>query len=76
MVTTMISAKDLELIALRELRSVSGGEFIAHVEVDPISDEWRLNVTARDGADLDRIQDAIKTTTNRLKQRYVLRTDW
>ncbi|WP_198960932.1 hypothetical protein [Bradyrhizobium sp. UFLA03-84] len=76
MVTTMISAKDLELVALRELRSVPGGEYIAHVEVDLIADDWRLNVTVRDGADVDRIQDAVKATTNRLKQRYVLRPDW
>ncbi|MGN8547690.1 hypothetical protein ACQPTN_24110 [Bradyrhizobium sp. 13971] len=76
MVNTMISAKDLELIALRELRSFPGGEYVSYIEVTPSNDHWQLNVTVRDGADLDRIQHAVKVVTGRLKRRYSLRPDW
>lgn len=71
-----ISAKDLELIALREIRSFPGGEYIAYVEVEPPYNNWTLHAVARDGADLERIQYAVRTTINRLKHRYSLRADW
>nr|WP_249159309.1 hypothetical protein [Bradyrhizobium tropiciagri] len=72
----MISAMDLESIALREVRSYPGGEFVANVEVIPSGEDWSIAVTARDGADMDRIQFAVERTANRLKHRYTLRTDW
>jgi hypothetical protein len=76
MFKTMICAKDLELIALREIHSLPGGEYAAHVEVAPLNDDWSLIVTMRDGADPDRIQNAASRTVGRLKQRYSLRVDW
>ena len=72
----MICAKDLELIALREIRSFPGGEHAAHVEVTPLNDDWSLNVTMRDGADHDRIQCAVGRAIRSLKHRYSLRLDW
>ncbi|MTV13015.1 hypothetical protein FDV58_24110 [Bradyrhizobium elkanii] len=73
---TPISVKDLELIALREIRSFPGGEYVCHVEVIPASADWSLHATVRDGADLNRIQHAAGAATFRLKHRYQLRTDW
>ncbi|MGX1106564.1 hypothetical protein AB7M47_004947 [Bradyrhizobium elkanii] len=73
---TPISVKDLELIALREIRCFPGGEYVCHVEVIPSNADWRLHATVRDGADLNRIQHAAGATTFRLKHRYQLRTDW
>ncbi|AND92587.1 MULTISPECIES: hypothetical protein [Bradyrhizobium] len=72
-----VSRKNLELIALQEIRSFSGGELVIAVEVEcdednPSTMNWRLNVTAADGADIDRIDYAARTTTERLKRRYAL----
>ncbi|MDA9489480.1 hypothetical protein ACVI1J_006202 [Bradyrhizobium diazoefficiens] len=72
-----MSRKDLELIALQEIRSFPGGELVIAVEVecdedDPNTMNWHLNVTAADGADIDRINYAARTTTERLKRRYAL----
>jgi hypothetical protein len=80
-IKTFISAKDLELIALREIRSFPGGEYVAYVEVEcqgarSREADWTLQVIVRDGADLGRVQQAVKTTAGRLKHRYSLRTDW
>lgn len=71
-----VAAKDLELIALQEIRSFPGGEYVCHVEVEPQGGDWTIFATARDGADLDRIQYAVKVTSERLKHRYCLRVDW
>ena len=76
MFKTMICAKDLELIALREIRSFPGGEYVAHIEVAPLNEEWSLAVTLRDGADPERIQYAVSRTISHLKHRYSLRADW
>ncbi|MGY2843352.1 hypothetical protein ACVIWU_006771 [Bradyrhizobium sp. USDA 4509] len=76
MPVTMVAAKDLELIALREIRSFPGAEYVCHVEVEPAGSDWAITTIARDGADLDRIQYAVSLTTKRLKQRYAVRFDW
>ena len=76
MLKMMISAKDLELIALREIRSFPGGEYAAHVEITPLNDEWSLMVTMRDGADPEQIKYAVSRTISHLKHRYSLRSDW
>lgn len=72
----VVAAKDLELIALREIRSFPGGEYVCHVEIESAGIEWTMTAIVRDGADLDRIQYAVGTTTKRLKQRYSVRFDW
>ncbi|MCA6121689.1 hypothetical protein J6500_07210 [Bradyrhizobium sp. WSM 1704] len=73
---TPISVRDLESIALREIRCFPGGEYVCYLEVDLLDADWRLRATVRDGADLDRIQYAVRVTTSKLKHRYQLRTDW
>ncbi|MHC2467795.1 hypothetical protein [Bradyrhizobium embrapense] len=47
-VKTPIRAKDLELIALREIRSFPGGEYVCYLEVEPTNADWGLHVTVRD----------------------------
>ena len=78
MVRTSILRKDLELIALQEVRSFPGGEHVVSVEIEWDAGEapdmnWRLHVTAKDEAELGRIHYAAKTTTDRLKRRYCLK---
>ena len=73
---TMICPKDLELIALREIRSLPGGEYVCHIEIEPTDTDWTLVAVVRDSADNDRIHEAVTATTNRLKQRYLVRFDW
>jgi hypothetical protein len=75
---TFVSQADLELIALQEIRQVPGGEHVISVEIEhgdlePDGLNWRLLVIAKDGADLDRLQNAATTTSHRLKRRYQLR---
>lgn len=72
----MICPNDLEMVALRDIRSFPGGEYVTYVQVEGSSEDWTLKVTARDGADLERIEHAVKKTTSRLKHRYSLRADW
>ncbi|MCC8952865.1 hypothetical protein H8B02_05110 [Bradyrhizobium sp. Pear77] len=76
MPNTLISAKHLQLMALREIRSFAGGEFVTHVEVEQTGEDWALVATVRDGADLDRVQYAVTAITNRLKERYLVQFDW
>ncbi|PAY06797.1 hypothetical protein CK489_28545 [Bradyrhizobium sp. UFLA03-84] len=73
---TMACAKDLELIALRELRSLPGGEHVCHVEINPSGTDWTLVAVVRDGADPEQVLVAAKATELRLKQRYLVRFDW
>jgi hypothetical protein len=75
---TAILRKDLELVALQEIRSFPGGEHVVSVEIECGAEEdsdmgWRLHVIARDEAELGRINYAAKTTTERLKRRYCLK---
>ena len=74
---TLVSKSDLELIALQEIRHVPGGELVISVEIEhddaePDGLNWRLLVIAKDGANLDRLQNAATTTSHRLKRRYQL----
>lgn len=78
MARTAILRKDLELVALQEIRSFPGGEHVVSVEIECGAEEdsdmgWRLHVIAKDEAELDRINYAAKTTTERLKRRYCLK---
>jgi len=75
----LISKADLERIALQEIRNFPGSEHVRSVEVEshgnaPRGIDWRLYVIANDEGDLDRIQYAVKVTTDRLKRRYDLRS--
>ncbi|MBR0947908.1 MULTISPECIES: hypothetical protein [Bradyrhizobium] len=77
MARTSVSKSDLELIALQEIQHVPGGELVISVEIEhddagPDGLNWRLLVIAKEGADLDRLQNAATTTSHRLKRRYQL----
>ncbi|MDH2347074.1 hypothetical protein QCM77_37200 [Bradyrhizobium sp. SSUT18] len=78
MARTAILRKDLELVALQEIRSFPGGEHVVSVEIECGAEEdrdmgWRLHVIAKDEAELGRINYAAKSTTERLKRRYCLK---
>ena len=78
MARTAILRKDLELVALQEIRSFPGGEYVVSVEIECGAEEdsdmgWRLHVIAKDEAELGRINYAAKTATERLKRRYCLK---
>jgi len=75
---TAILRKDLELVALQEIRSFPGGEHVVSVEIECSAEDdsdmgWLLHVIAKDEAELGRINYAAKTTTERLKRRYCLK---
>ena len=79
-VRASISRKDLERIALQELRSFPGAEHVISVEIEGQSDQasdvnWTLLVTAKEGGNLERIQYAARTTSDRLKRRYSVQVD-
>jgi hypothetical protein len=53
---------------------------VISVEIDGLTGQphdigWTLHVTAKDEADLARIQYAAQTTSDRLKRRYSIRND-
>ncbi|MCC8961487.1 hypothetical protein H8A95_03920 [Bradyrhizobium sp. Pear76] len=75
MVKTLILAKDLELTALQEIRAFPGAKYVVSVHLEHAGVTWTLVVSAREGADLDRIHYAVRTTEERLKHRYKLRHD-
>ena len=75
---TAILRKDLELVALQEIRSFPGGEHVVSVEIECGAEEdsdmgWRFHVIVKDEAEPGRINYAAKTTTERLKRRYCLK---
>jgi predicted membrane-bound spermidine synthase len=74
----LVTRQELALIALQEIRSFPGAEYVTTVEVDPqvdkaIKTNWTLHVFTREGADMARVQYAITTTRKRLRHRYELR---
>jgi hypothetical protein len=71
-VRTSILAKDLELIALQQIRAFPGAEYVVSAHVERTNGEWALVVNAKEGADFDRIQYAVRTTERRLRNRYTL----
>ncbi|MCP3459334.1 MULTISPECIES: hypothetical protein [unclassified Bradyrhizobium] len=79
MAKELASRTELELIALQEIRSFPGAELVISVEIESDFGQsaginWTLHVVAKEGADLDRIHYAAKTTSDRLKRRYDLRS--
>jgi hypothetical protein len=72
---TAISKDDLARIALQELRALPGTDQITSAYIESGDDRWALVVRAKEGADLRRIQVAVRRTENFLEQRYELRRD-
>jgi hypothetical protein len=75
MMRTLIVAKDLELIALEQIRAFPGTECVTSVHIERAGDTWALIASAKEGADFDRIQHAVRTTESNLQHRYKLRPD-
>ena len=75
----LVAKADLERIALQEIRSFPGTEWVTAIEVERQSGkrgaDWTLHVIAQDGCDLDRVHHAANTTSDRLKRRYELREE-
>jgi hypothetical protein len=76
----LIAKQDLERIAMQEIRSFPGCERVTEVEIEYQGDKelmtnWTIQVSTREGGDLERIQYAINTTRKRLRRRYDLRTE-
>lgn len=74
MTKTLIARHDLERMALQEIRSFPGGEYVTGIEIAYQLDKvlrtnWTIHVFTREGADMMRIQYAITTTRKRLRHR-------
>lgn len=71
-----IAKEDLERVALQQIRSMPGGEFVRSVEVEYIAEGqggWALHTIVTEGGNLDLIQEAARTVRRRLMNSYVLR---
>ena len=78
MTKTLVARHDLERMALQEIRSFPGGEYVTDIEIAyqldrALHTNWTIHVFTREGADMMRIQYAITTTRKRLRHRYDLR---
>lgn len=66
-----------ERIALQEIRSFPGGEFVLAVEIEQDVDQrdgkWRLHTMRANDANIDRVEYAARTTRRRPMRRYSLR---
>jgi hypothetical protein len=76
----LISAKDLELVALQELRGLPGCERITLVRVSRISDQrfetnWSLIALTSDREQSDAIRAATARTQEKLRDIYNLFAD-
>jgi hypothetical protein len=78
---TLIAKHELERIALQEIRSFPGCEFVTDIEIAyqvdrSLHTNWTIHIFTREGGDLMRIQYAVTTTRNRLRHRYDLRPEY
>lgn len=69
---TTVSANELAVIALQELRAFPGTEHVADARIESSDGVWALIVSAKAGADLGRLQIAVRETERRLQRRYKL----
>jgi hypothetical protein len=76
---TLVARHELERIALQEIRSFPGCEYVTDIEIayqlDRAHTNWTIHVFTREGGDLARIQYAVTTARNRLRHRYDLRPE-
>lgn len=76
----LVARQDLERIAMQEIRSFPGCEFVTDVEIEfqvdaILKTNWTIHVFTREGGNMGRIQYAISTTRKRLRHRYDLRAE-
>jgi hypothetical protein len=64
-----ITANNLAFLAFQELHAFPGTEYITSACIE---DSWVLMVSAKAGADLGRIQTAVREIERYLRQRYIL----
>ena len=74
---TLVARHQLERIALQEIRSFPGCEYVTDIEIAYQVDRvlrtnWTIHVFTREGGDMQRIQYAINTTRKNLRHRYDL----
>lgn len=79
MAKKLIGRQDLERLALQEIRSFPGGEFVLSVEIeyrlaDSSGTNWTM-FTYVDGGSSNSVERAVETTRDRLQQHYNLRLD-
>lgn len=77
---TLVARHDLERMALQEIRSFPGCEYVTDIEIayqldKVLGTNWTIHVFTREGADMLRVQYAINTTRKRLRHRYDLRPE-
>jgi hypothetical protein len=77
---TLVARHELERIALQEIRSFPGCEYVTDIEIAYQVDRvlrtnWTIHVFTREGGDMLRIQYAINTTRKKLRHRYDLRPE-
>jgi hypothetical protein len=77
---TLIARHDLQRIALQEIRSFPGCQYVTDIEIADEVDRvlhtnWTIQVFVREGRDMLRIQFAINTAWKRLQHRYDLRCE-
>lgn len=77
---TLVGREDLKYLALREIRSFPGGEFVVSIEVEyqPIDEtgaNWSLYTILREGGNPDVIEYAARRTQDRLRNQYNLRIE-
>jgi hypothetical protein len=77
---TLVARHELERIALQEIRSFPGCEYVTDIEIAHQVDRvlrtnWTIHVFTREGADMLRIQYAINTIRKKLRHRYDLRSE-
>ena len=75
-----ISKHDLQRMALQDIRSYPGCEYVKDVEIEYKVDRvqktnWIMHVFTREGANMAQVQIAINATRRRLMHRYELRTE-
>jgi hypothetical protein len=76
----LLAKQDLERIAMQEIRAFPGCEHVTEVEIEyqvdrELKTNWTIHVFISEGGDMERIQYAVNTARERLRQRYNLRTE-
>jgi hypothetical protein len=75
-----ISKHDLQRMALQDIRSYPGCEYVKDIQIEYKVDRvqktnWIMHVFTREGANMVQVQIAINATRRRLMHRYELRTE-
>ena len=80
MTKTLVARHELERIALQEIRSFPGCEYVTDIEIAyqvdrALHTNWTIHVFTREGGDMLPIQYAINAARKKLRHRYDLRPE-